>query len=31
VLRAIVVSSWAKGQAGRLDVMVGSPNLTLLN
>lgn len=31
VLRAIVVSSWAKGQASRLDVMVGSPDLTLLN
>jgi cellulose biosynthesis protein BcsQ len=31
VLRAIVVSSWAKGQAGRLDVMVGSPTLTIEN
>ena len=31
VLKAIVVSTWAKGQTGRLDVMVGSPRLNLLN
>jgi cellulose biosynthesis protein BcsQ len=31
VLRAIVVSSWAKGQTGRLDIMVGNPKLTLQN
>jgi len=31
VLRAIVVSSWAKGQTGRLDIMVGNPRLTIEN
>jgi cellulose biosynthesis protein BcsQ len=31
VLRAIVVSSWAKGQTGRLDIMVGDPSLTIQN
>lgn len=31
VLKAIVVSSWAKGQTGRLDVLVGSPRLTIQN
>ncbi len=31
VLQAIVVSSWAKGQSGRLDIMVGNPRLTIAN
>lgn len=31
VPKAIVVSSWAKGQPGRLDIMVGDPQLTLQN
>jgi cellulose biosynthesis protein BcsQ len=31
VLSAIVVSSWAKGQSGKLDIMVGNPKLTLQN
>ena len=31
VLKAIVASSWAKGQTGRLDIMAGNPRLSLLN
>jgi cellulose biosynthesis protein BcsQ len=31
VLQAILVSSWAKGQTGRLDIMVGNPRLTIEN
>lgn len=31
VLKAIVASSWAKGQTGRLDVMASSPRLNLQN
>lgn len=31
VLKAIVASSWAKGQTGRLDIMAASPRLSLLN
>jgi cellulose biosynthesis protein BcsQ len=31
VLKAIVASSWAKGQTGRLDVMAANPRLNLQN
>ena len=31
VLKAIVASSWAKGQTGRLDVMAANPRLSLQN
>lgn len=31
VLKAIVASSWAKGQTGRLDIMAGNPRLSLRN
>lgn len=31
VLKAIVAASWAKGQTGRLDVLVAQPRLTNLN
>lgn len=31
VLKAIVASSWAKGQTGRLDVMAANPRLNLAN
>ena len=31
VLKAIVASSWAKGQTGRLDIMAANPRLSLRN
>jgi cellulose biosynthesis protein BcsQ len=31
VLKAIVASSWAKGQTGRLDIMAANPRLSLMN
>lgn len=31
VLKAIVASSWAKGQTGRLDIIAANPRLSLMN